>query len=240
MTTELGFPVRERGLRPPRLQSAVLRQGISTSPLSAASRSGHAPHQLRGPGGVAIATCVHTPGGRAGRGQPAGDSAGARPGGLARSGPSASRPAPALGGGRSVGFFLRPGECGTEGGRIRGPDGAQPLRSQGLEGIDGGPGPIPGLNSSLIQARVARNSPEKASNTISSLLSTAPTAPPRSLRGNSGPSLAPAPGRRGGGGGRGTAGIKRGISVSRDLWTATHAVVRDTPPLPDLSFFKEL
>lgn len=150
---------------------------ISTSPLSAASRSGHAPHQLRGPG-VAIATCVHTPGGRAGRGQPAGDSAGARPGGLARSGPSASRAAPALGGGRSVGFFLRPGECGTEGGRIRGPDGAQPLRSQGLEGIGGGPGPIPGLNSSLIQARVSRNSPEKASNTIPSLLSTAPPPPP--------------------------------------------------------------
>uniref|UniRef100_A0A4W2HJD7 Forkhead associated phosphopeptide binding domain 1 n=1 Tax=Bos indicus x Bos taurus TaxID=30522 RepID=A0A4W2HJD7_BOBOX len=83
----------------------------SPGALRAPPLAGHAPHRRGRPGGVAMATRVHRPGGRTGCGPPAGDSSGARPSGLARSEPGASRAGRALGGGRDVGFFLWPGKA---------------------------------------------------------------------------------------------------------------------------------
>lgn len=78
------------------------------------------------------------------------------------SGPGASRARRALGGGRSVGLFLQPGECGTEGGGSPGRRRPEADRSALLGQELGWRGVTrPHSGASLIQTPVPRRAPEE-------------------------------------------------------------------------------
>lgn len=110
------------------------------------------------------------------------------------SGPGSSRARRALGRGQSVGFSLGPGECGTAGssGRTPGAGPVGPARSRiWREGA--GAGATLSSNSSQVQARVPKSTPEDVLQHQPILPKMqAPTPPPEvACAGVSGPSSAP-------------------------------------------------